>query len=88
MLQMRTTVRIDDELYRRVKERAAREGRTMASVLEDAVRVGMSADDDLEPAPFVVPTYGRGGLAPGVDLSSNSSWRELLDESTPLEQLR
>jgi predicted DNA-binding protein len=86
--RVRTTVRIDDELYRRVKERAAREGRTVAGVLEDAVRVGMSAADDIEPAHFVVPTFGSGGLVPGVDLSSNSSLRELLDESTPLERLR
>ena len=86
--QVRTTVRIDDELYRRVKERAARDGRTVAAVLEDAVRVGMSAADHLEPAPFVVPTFGSGGLVPGVDLSSNSSLRELLDESTPFERLR
>ena len=37
---MRTTIRIDDELYRSVKEQAARSGRTVASVLEDAVRIG------------------------------------------------
>jgi predicted DNA-binding protein len=85
---VRTTVRIDDDLYRRVKERAAREGRTVAGVLEDAVRVGMGAADDLEPARFVVPTFGSGGVVPGVDLASNSSLRELLDESTPLERLR
>ena len=89
MRMARTTVRIDDDLYRRVKERAARERRTVASVLEDAVRVGMSRDDvDPEPASFVTPTYGRGGLIPGIDLSSNAAWREVLDEATPLEQLR
>ena len=30
---MRTTIRIDDALYREVKERAARSGRTVAAVL-------------------------------------------------------
>ncbi|WP_250578262.1 ribbon-helix-helix protein, CopG family, partial [Mycobacterium tuberculosis] len=34
---MRTTIRIDDELYREVKAKAARSGRTVAAVLEDAV---------------------------------------------------
>ena len=46
MLVVRTTVRLDDDLYREVKARAAREGRTVASVLEDAVRVGMRRPAD------------------------------------------
>lgn len=88
MCHVRTTVRIDDQLYRRVKERAAREGRTVASVLEDAVRLGIDGGDDTRRADFVTPTAGRGGLVAGVDLSSNAAWREMLDEATPLEQLR
>jgi predicted DNA-binding protein len=36
MAVVRTTIRIDDELYRMVKERAARTGRTVAAVLEAA----------------------------------------------------
>lgn len=35
---MRTTIRISDDLYRDVKALAARSGRTIAAVLEDAVR--------------------------------------------------
>ncbi len=88
VLPVRTTVRLDDDLYREVKARAAREGRTVASVLEDAVRVGMRRPTDAASAPFVPPTFGSGGLMPGVDLSDNSSLSELLDEATPLEQMR
>ncbi|WP_234776485.1 ribbon-helix-helix domain-containing protein, partial [Mycobacterium tuberculosis] len=39
---MRTTIRIDDELYREVKAKAARSGRAVAAVLEDAVRRGLN----------------------------------------------
>jgi glycerate kinase len=88
MRTVRTTVRIDDQLYRRVKERAAREGRTVASVLEDAVRIGIDDANNTQSDDFVTPTYGRGGLIAGVDLTSNAAWREALDEATPLEQLR
>ena len=70
MLTVRTTVRLDDDLYRDVKARAAREGRTVASVLEDAVRVGMRRPADAEATPFVNVPFGRGGLMPGVDLSN------------------
>ena len=86
---MRTTIRIDDALYRAVKERAARSGRTIAAVLEDAVRIG------LQPSPtgsgrsrFVVKPSGSGGLRPGIDLSSNASVRQALDEGRPLDALR
>jgi hypothetical protein len=88
MLTVRTTVRLDDDLYREVKARAAREGRTVASVLEDAVRVGMRPPTDPEAQRFVPPTFGRGGLMPGVDLSDNSALSEFLDADTPLEKLR
>lgn len=89
MRLVRTTVRIDDDLYRRVKQRAATEGRTVAAVLEDAVRLGMThAGATGAAAPFVTPRQGRGGLAPGVDVASNAAWRDLLDEGSPLEQMR
>ena len=88
MLAMRTTVRLDDDLYREVKARAAREGRTVASVLEDAVRVGMRRPPDADAKPFVPLTFGSGGLMPGVDLSDNSSLQDFLDADTPLEKLR
>lgn len=84
---MRTTIRIDDDLYRSVKERAARTGRTVASVLEDAVRAGL-ADAKPTAEPFTVRSSGRGGLRPGVDLASNAAVAELLDEDRPADALR
>jgi plasmid stability protein len=88
MRVVRTTVRLDDDLYREVKARAAREGRTVASVLEDAVRVGMRRPAAAEAKPFVNVPSGRGGVMPGVDLSDNSSLSEFLDADMPLEKLR
>jgi hypothetical protein len=89
MSDVRTTIRIDDELYRAVKERAARSGRTIAAVLEDAVRVGLN-----EPPPdrarrrYAVVARGRGGLRPGVDLASNTSVLEARDDGVALDALR
>jgi len=87
-LIVRTTVRLEDDLYREVKARAAREGRTVASVLEDAVRVGMRRPADAEAKQFVNHASGQGGLMPGVDLSDNASLSDLHDAGTPLEKLR
>jgi hypothetical protein len=87
---VRTTIRIDDDLYRTVKERAARSGRTIAAVLEDAVRAGLNPSPlaDAPPSPYTVPVTGSGGLVPGVDLSSNAAVQELLDRHVPLDALR
>ncbi|MGH3434330.1 MAG: ribbon-helix-helix protein, CopG family [Thermocrispum sp.] len=85
---MRTTIRMDDELYREVKTQAARSGRTVASVLEDAVRAGLNVPGRRKAEPFAVRPLGFGGLRPGVDLASNRSVREAMDEGLPLDALR
>lgn len=85
---MRTTIRIDDALYREVKARAARSGRTVAAVLEDAVRRGLRPSDQRTEGRFKVRPSGRGGLRPGVDLSSNAAVAEAMDEGVPADALR
>lgn len=85
---MRTTIRIDDELYREVKARAARSGRTVAAVLEDAVRRGLNPPEQQTGGRYVVRPLGAGGLQPGVDLASNASVREAMDEGVSVDALR
>lgn len=85
---MRTTIRIDDELYRQVKTQAARTGRTVASVLEDAVRRGLTASEQRSAGPYVVRTSGRGGLRAGVELSSNAALAESMDEGAEVDAVR
>jgi hypothetical protein len=88
LTEMRTTIRIQDDLYRRVKSRAAADGRTVGEFIEDAVR------DALVPRRHVptelpgLPVYGGGGVMPGVDLGSNAALRDLLDEDLPLDARR
>jgi hypothetical protein len=85
---MRTTIRIDDDLYRDVKAMAARSGRTVAAVLEDAVRRGLNPPESRPAGRFVVRPMGEGGLRPGVDLSSNASVADALDEGASIDALR
>jgi hypothetical protein len=84
---MRTTIRMDDELYRRVKARAAAEGRPVAEVISDAVRMALARQPAAESLP-ALPTYGGSGVLPGVDLSSNASLREVMDADAPVDALR
>ena len=80
---MRTTVNIDDRLLAEAKLIAARQHRTIGSVLEDALR---QLIDDLAATPAGRADYQlhtfvpeRPGLLPGVDLEDKELMAELLD---------
>jgi hypothetical protein len=79
---MRTTVNIDERLLAEAKLIAARQHRTIGSVLEDALRVLI----DKESAPatrqdFVLHTFtpARVGVLPGVDLEDKELMADLLE---------
>ncbi len=90
LCRMRTTIRLDDSLLREAKAFAARRGRTLTSVIEDGLRAQLlRAEASPERHDAVqLPTWGGGGLRPGVDLDDSAATRELLDEETPLDRLR
>lgn len=70
-MNVRTTLNIDDDLYRQVKATAALRGLTVTSVIEEALRQALlvrSAAVDVS-APPVLPQGG--GTRPGVDLTDN-----------------
>jgi hypothetical protein len=87
MPYVRTTIRLDDDLYREVKAQAARDGRTVGEVIEDALRARVqrhAVDTPIAP----LPTYGGSGVLPGVDLGDNAALRDLMDADEPLDALR
>lgn len=81
---MRTTVNIDARLLAEAKLIAAREHRTIGSVLEDALR--KLIEDDASPRTpredFVLHTFDpdRPGLLPGVDLEDRQLMAQLLGD--------
>ena len=85
---MRTTIRIEDALYRRAKSRAAAGGRTLGEFIEDAVRDAL----ERRPAPSAklpdLPVHGGEGLMPGVDLSSHAALLDVMDQDVPLDARR
>lgn len=86
---MRTTIRIDDELYRRVKERAVRTGRTVGDVIGDALVRTFAEDDETdERALEPLVTYGGSGVCAGVDLSDSAALRDTMDADEELDALR
>ena len=85
---MRTTIRIDDDLYRRAKARAAQSGRTVGELIEDAVRAALRPRPrrDVELPPL--PVFGGSGVQPGVDLTSNVALRDVMDEPADVDAMR
>ncbi len=66
----RTTFRLDEALLAEAKAYAARQHRSLNSVMEDALRMMLAiAHEVQERGPVRLTTYGTGGPAPGVDLS-------------------
>lgn len=85
---MRTTIRIDDELYRRAKAHAALGGRSVGELIEDAVRVALRPRRDApHPEAEELPTYGGSGTLPGVDLEDVRSLRDSMDAGRSLDAL-
>lgn len=77
MKVMRTTLRIDDDLYAEVKQVAARTGRTVTAVVEEALREALSRRRARRARKRVrLPTMKGNGVQPGVNLDS---WASLLD---------
>jgi hypothetical protein len=79
---MRTTIRIDDQLLLEAKRLAARTGRTLTAVVEDALREVVARQETAgRRAPVRLTTAGVGGILPGVDLDDSAALLELMDRA-------
>ena len=76
----RTTVRLPEDLIRRAKRKAAAEGRTLTSLLEDGLRLVLAENRDVR-AKRVLPPVSKatGGPMPGVDYTDFSALQEMDD---------
>jgi len=60
MHMKRTTLILDPGLYARLKQQAAREGRTLSDVVERALRLGLDAMTGGHRARVALPSYELG----------------------------
>ncbi len=77
----RTTVRLPADLLKRAKRKAASEGRTLTSLIEDGLRLVVAekkktAQTQRLPPPVSTAT---GGPMPGIDISDFSALQEIED---------
>ena len=79
---MRTTVRLRDDLLKRAKRRAAEEGRTLTSVIEEGVMMVLTTPRPRIRERTALPiSRAGGGVMPGVDLNRSSDLEAVMDDS-------
>lgn len=79
---MRTTIRLPDDLLKRAKKRAAEEGRTLTSIIEEGVTIALSSPVARHRERVALPvSSASGGTLPGVDLNRSSDLEEIMNET-------
>ncbi len=77
---MKITIRLDDHLLAEVKLLAARSGKTMTAVIEDALREMLARQHPVEGRePTRLTTVSGYGLQPGVDLDDSAALLSMLE---------
>jgi plasmid stability protein len=81
LLCVRTTIKLDDEVFRAYKQRAAARGTTFAEEVEEALRADLQsrrslADED----PFEVLVFAGDGSRALIDIAGNRALQELMDD--------
>jgi plasmid stability protein len=78
---MRTTIRLDDDVFRAYKQRAAERGTTLAQEIEDALRADLHSRRDLVSEPRFETLVFEGDSSPAlVDINDNEALQELMDD--------
>lgn len=78
---MRTTVRLRDELLERAKRRAAEQGRTLTSLIEEGLTLVLAEPVGTKRRRVRLPvSEASGGVLPGVDLNRAAALADLMDE--------
>ena len=76
---MRTTIHLPDELLARAKRAAIDSNRTLTAVIEEALLAALSKRRGATAVRVDLPSYGEGGLQPGVDLDDSAALLDLLE---------
>ena len=89
MLPMRTTLTLDDDLDRELRELAHRSGRSFKQTINETLRRGLApAPARDEARPYVVPTVSLGATAAGINLDKALQLADELEDAEILRKLR
>lgn len=78
-MSRRTIIALDENLHRRAKAYAARQGTTLAALVEEALRLRLARTGPARRAPAPLPTFKADGLQPGVTLDDMGTVYDRMD---------
>jgi hypothetical protein len=77
---MRTTIRLSDDLLRKAKKKAAEQGRTLTSLVEEGLKNVLAESKPLRRTRVRLPiSKASGGTLPGVDLNRSSDLEDRME---------
>lgn len=76
---MRTTVEINDELFRTAKATAAKQNKTLREIVDEALRQYLKGPQKKKFRLNLTPHSAVGHLMPGVDLQDRDSLYDIMD---------
>ena len=81
---MRTTIRLSDDLLRRAKKKAAEQGRTLTSLVEEGLKSVLAESKAVRRTRVQLPiSKASGGTLPGVDLNRSSDLQDRMESRDP-----
>jgi hypothetical protein len=83
---MRTTVTLDQDVERLLRERMHRTRQSFKQTLNEAVRTGLAAQDGITPRPFEVRARYL-GLKPGIDPAAFNRLVDDVEAEAIVEQM-
>lgn len=78
-MSRRTIIALDESLHRRAKAFAARQGTTLAALVEEALRLRLARTEPARRKPVTLPTFKGDGLQPGVTLDDMGTVYDRMD---------
>ena len=88
VVRVKTTINLPDELYGEVRRRAADEGRTVTSFLEQALRDALARHEAGEKSPLLIDPFVGDGVLPGVDLNNSAALLDLMEADLDVDSRR
>ncbi len=77
---MRTTLTLDDDVARHLRDEARRRGRPLKQVVNDTLRAGLAAGRARPARRYRLSPVSLGGVVPGIDLDKALRLAEALED--------
>ena len=84
---MRTTLTLDDDLARELKDEARHKGRPLKQVVNETLRAGLAARRRTTARRYRLTPVSLGGVVPGIDLDKALRLAEALDDAAVARKL-